>query len=116
MREDQARTSDVRLDNGIKTIRLCQQNTAMRSPVSDGYEPITIDDVKAIAQKRLTPSAWNYYTAGADEEQTTLRNERVFKEWSNHPSPLGVALLIATADFSSAHESSATSQPSTPAR
>jgi isopentenyl diphosphate isomerase/L-lactate dehydrogenase-like FMN-dependent dehydrogenase len=52
----------------------------MRSPHLDVQEPITIADVKAIAQKRLSPSAWNYYTTGADEERTTRRNERVFEE------------------------------------
>lgn len=52
----------------------------MRSPQPETQEPITVVDVKAIARKRLTPSAWSYYTTGADGEYSSRRNERVFKE------------------------------------
>lgn len=43
-------------------------------------DPITIADVREIAQKRLDPAAWDYYITGADGEQTVRRNETIFKK------------------------------------
>lgn len=43
-------------------------------------DPITIADVKDIAQKRLDPAAWEYYITGADEEHSVRRNETIFKK------------------------------------
>jgi len=43
-------------------------------------DPITIADVREIAQKRLDPAAWDYYITGADDEQTVVRNETIFKK------------------------------------
>jgi hypothetical protein len=43
-------------------------------------DPITIADVREIAQKRLDPAAWDYYITGADDEQTVRRNETIFKK------------------------------------
>ena len=43
-------------------------------------DPVTIADVREIAQKRLDPAAWDYYITGADEEQTVVRNETIFKK------------------------------------
>jgi hypothetical protein len=43
-------------------------------------DPVTIADVREIAQKRLDPAAWDYYITGADDEQTVRRNETIFKK------------------------------------
>ena len=43
-------------------------------------DPVTIADVREIAQKRLDPAAWDYYITGADDEQTVVRNETIFKK------------------------------------
>jgi (S)-2-hydroxy-acid oxidase len=43
-------------------------------------EPITINDVREIAKKRLPRQVWDYYTTGADDEQTVRRNEAAFQE------------------------------------
>lgn len=43
-------------------------------------DPVTVADVREIAQKRLDPAAWDYYITGADDEQTVARNETIFKK------------------------------------
>lgn len=43
-------------------------------------EPITISDMREIAKKRLPRQVWDYYTTGADDEQTVRRNEAAFQE------------------------------------
>lgn len=51
-------------------------------------DPITVSDVKDIAKKRLDPAVWDYYTTGADEEQSVNRNELIFKKYARHLSLL----------------------------
>lgn len=43
-------------------------------------DPITIADVREIAQQRLDPAAWEYYITGADDEQSVRRNEEIYKK------------------------------------
>lgn len=46
----------------------------------DMPDPITVGDVKEIAKRRLDPAVWDYYTTGADDEQSVRRNEEIFQE------------------------------------
>lgn len=52
----------------------------MGNPDGPLTDPITIPEVKAIAKSKLSKSAWNYYTTGADEEKTLARNEAIYDE------------------------------------
>ncbi|KAF5228686.1 hypothetical protein FAUST_10916 [Fusarium austroamericanum] len=38
-------------------------------------KPITVDEIKALAQKILPAYVWRYYADGADDQVTTLRNQ-----------------------------------------
>ncbi|KAJ0144187.1 hypothetical protein HZ326_13055 [Fusarium oxysporum f. sp. albedinis] len=40
---------------------------------------ITVDEIKALAQKRLPAYIWRYYADGADDQLTTLQNGEVYK-------------------------------------
>ncbi|KAF4459586.1 FMN-dependent dehydrogenase [Fusarium albosuccineum] len=51
-------------------------------------EPVTVADVKELAQQRLDPAVWNYYTTGADQEQTVQRNSSIFQELFLRPRVL----------------------------
>ncbi|GAB7331289.1 hypothetical protein MBLNU13_g02737t2 [Cladosporium sp. NU13] len=51
-------------------------------------DPVTVADVREIAQKRLDPAAWDYYITGADDEQTVARNETIFKKLLFRPQVL----------------------------
>lgn len=52
----------------------------MGNPGDAKTDPITVREVKAIAKSKLSESAWNYYTTGADEEKTLARNEVIYDE------------------------------------
>ena len=41
-------------------------------------EPICIADFEKIAKTKLTQNAWNYYSSGADDEQTLSENCTAF--------------------------------------
>ncbi|XP_057315497.1 2-Hydroxyacid oxidase 2-like isoform X2 [Hydractinia symbiolongicarpus] len=41
-------------------------------------EPICISDIEAIAKTKLSADAWQYYTMGADSEQTLSENRNAF--------------------------------------
>lgn len=43
-------------------------------------DPITVEDVRNIAKQRLDAGVWDYYTTGADDEQSVRRNETIFKK------------------------------------
>ncbi|KAF7537566.1 hypothetical protein G7054_g3612 [Neopestalotiopsis clavispora] len=60
-------------------------------------EPITISDVREIAKKRLPRQVWDYYTTGADDEQTVRRNEAAFQELLIRPRALRNVSNISTA-------------------
>ncbi|KAF3016850.1 hypothetical protein E8E14_011824 [Neopestalotiopsis sp. 37M] len=60
-------------------------------------EPININDVREIAKKRLTRQVWDYYTTGADDEQTVRRNEAAFQELLIRPRALRNVSNISTA-------------------
>lgn len=40
--------------------------------------PITVAEIKTIAKTKLRQPVWDYYTTGADEEQTLIRNETIY--------------------------------------
>lgn len=40
--------------------------------------PITIAEIKVLAQKKLPKQVWDYYITGADEEKTVARNEAIY--------------------------------------
>ncbi|QPC65829.1 hypothetical protein HYE67_008060 [Fusarium culmorum] len=42
-------------------------------------KPITVDEIKALAQKILPAYVWRYYADGADDQVTTLRNQEVYR-------------------------------------
>lgn len=42
--------------------------------------PITVADFKEIARQRLEKPVWDYYNAGADDENTINRNEEIYKK------------------------------------
>lgn len=46
-------------------------------------EPLTVADIRAIAKSRLPKRVWEYYSTGADDEQTLHRNNEVFKEYAH---------------------------------
>lgn len=50
----------------------------MAPSLDDTTRPITVSEVKAIAQRKLSKQAWEYYKTGADDEQTLQRNETIF--------------------------------------
>lgn len=42
--------------------------------------PITVAEVKAIAEQKLPKPVWNYYVDGADDQVTARRNYEVYNE------------------------------------
>lgn len=42
-------------------------------------KPITVDEIRALTQKRLPAYVWRYYADGADDQLTTLRNQEVYR-------------------------------------
>ena len=48
--------------------------------VSDDYtaDPITVQEVKVLAQKRLPKSVYDYYACGADDQDALRRNIDAF--------------------------------------
>lgn len=56
-------------------------------------DPVTIRDVREIAEKRLPSKVWDYYRTGADGEHTLRRNEEAFQQYGAEiilvfPNPL----------------------------
>lgn len=41
-------------------------------------KPITIEEIKTIAKKKLSKEAWDYYITGSGFEQTVRRNEKIY--------------------------------------
>lgn len=77
--------------------------------------PINVDDIREIAQSKLSSSVWHYYTTGSDRQDTLERNSTIFRKYislnyvflslvegsgTNRP-------LILLVDSSSAHGSCA---------
>ncbi|KAI9037193.1 alpha-hydroxy acid oxidase [Aspergillus affinis] len=42
-------------------------------------EPVAVSEIKAIAKTKLQGQVWDYYTTGADEEETVKRNEEIYQ-------------------------------------
>ncbi|ETN39114.1 uncharacterized protein HMPREF1541_05336 [Cyphellophora europaea CBS 101466] len=51
-------------------------------------EPITIDEIKTIAKKKLSKQAWDYYITGVGPELTLQRNEAIFDKLFLRPRVL----------------------------
>ncbi|PNP60725.1 hypothetical protein FNYG_14551 [Fusarium nygamai] len=64
-------------------------------------KPITVEEIRALAQKRLPAYVWRYYVDGADDQLTTLRNEEVYKSLVIRPRILRnvSAVCISTKIF-----------------
>lgn len=45
-------------------------------------DPITIDQVEAIARRRLPANVYNYYSCGADDQTAVERNRTDFDRYS----------------------------------
>lgn len=43
-------------------------------------EPVTVCEIKEIANTKLKGPVWNYYVTGSDDETTVKRNEEVYAE------------------------------------
>jgi hypothetical protein len=60
----------------------------MSSTELTNQDPVTIAEIRAIAQSRLPGPVWDYYATGADDEETLQRNSAVFQEYGpRNPSP-----------------------------
>ncbi len=55
----------------------------MSRPQSPTVKPITVADFKEIARRRLEKPVWDYYNAGADDENTINRNEEIYKKYKS---------------------------------
>lgn len=55
----------------------------MSKPESLTAKPITVADFKEIARRRLEKPVWDYYNAGADDENTINRNEQIYKKYES---------------------------------
>ncbi|HKT37257.1 MAG TPA: alpha-hydroxy acid oxidase, partial [Ktedonobacterales bacterium] len=51
-------------------------------------EPINIAEYEALAAERLTPSAWDYYRSGSDDERTLRANHDAFERIRLRPRVL----------------------------
>jgi isopentenyl diphosphate isomerase/L-lactate dehydrogenase-like FMN-dependent dehydrogenase len=51
-------------------------------------DPITIDQVEAIARRRLPANVYNYYSCGADDQTAVERNRTDFDRYSLGSFPL----------------------------
>ena len=47
-------------------------------------EPVTVDDLEALARESLAPMAYDYFRSGADEEHTLRRNREAWDEHAIH--------------------------------
>jgi len=65
--------------------------------VADLPKPINISDFEAIARERMTPSAYDYYAGGAEDEVTLAENVDAFKRIALLPRVLTGAGSISTA-------------------
>ncbi|KAM5348651.1 hypothetical protein ACJ41O_008475 [Fusarium nematophilum] len=55
---------------------------------SQNSEPITLAEVKKLAQERLQGPVWRYYITGADDERTVQRNHDIFEKLLLRPRVL----------------------------
>jgi (S)-2-hydroxy-acid oxidase len=46
--------------------------------------PITVAEIKNMAEQKLPEQVWDYYVTGADSEQTLRRNEAVYNQCVCH--------------------------------
>lgn len=47
---------------------------------ADGPDPITLDEVEAIAKRRLPGHVYALYASGADDQDALRRNREAFNE------------------------------------
>ena len=48
--------------------------------VTDIHDPITVDQMEAIARQKLPSNVYNYYSCGADDQTAVKRNRDDFDE------------------------------------
>ncbi|KAK7418115.1 hypothetical protein QQX98_004090 [Neonectria punicea] len=60
----------------------------MASPTSIHPRPITVAEVKDIAEKNLEEQVWRYYVDGAQEQITAQRNQSISNELYLRPHVL----------------------------
>jgi isopentenyl diphosphate isomerase/L-lactate dehydrogenase-like FMN-dependent dehydrogenase len=59
--------------------------------------PVNVSDFEAIARDRMTPSAFDYYAGGAEDEVTLAENREAFRRIALRPRVLAGADQVATA-------------------
>lgn len=52
-------------------------------------EPINVGDYELLAEQRLAPAVWDYYTSGTDDEVTLRANRAAFARIQLRPRGLG---------------------------
>jgi 4-hydroxymandelate oxidase len=60
-------------------------------------QPVNVSDFEAIARERMTPSAFDYYAGGAEDEVTLAENREAFRRIALRPRMLAGADQAATA-------------------
>jgi isopentenyl diphosphate isomerase/L-lactate dehydrogenase-like FMN-dependent dehydrogenase len=59
-------------------------------------EPVNVHDFEAIARERMTPSAYDYYAGGAEDEVTLARNREAFTRIALRPRMLAGISQVST--------------------
>jgi 4-hydroxymandelate oxidase len=65
-------------------------------PVSSPTRPINVSEFESVARTRMSPSAYDYYAGGADDEVTLAANVDAFKRIALLPRVLTGAGMIST--------------------
>jgi len=59
-------------------------------------KPVNVSDFEAIARERMTPSAYDYYAGGAEDEVTLAANREAFRRLSLRPRMLAGVSDVST--------------------
>lgn len=68
-----------------------------RGPIMSPHTPINVSDFEAIARERMTPSAYDYYAGGAEDEVTLAANRSGFQRIALRPRMLTGVSRVSTA-------------------
>lgn len=71
------KTNDYIRRSILRTVFLIVEMGGASEPKA---EPVTVAEIKDIAETRLPKPVWRYYVDGADDQVTTRRNAAVFNE------------------------------------
>ena len=58
--------------------------------------PVNVLEFEAIAREKMTPSAYDYYAGGAEDEVTLARNREAFQHIALRPRVLAGTASIST--------------------